>query len=52
MLNKTEIELLNIIHNSSDPQKVAEYAINLFLDYLRMHAPFQEERSDVLRVSS
>ena len=41
-MTKNEIELLKIINESASPTKVAEYMLNLFLDYLRTHAPTQE----------
>ena len=41
-MTKHEEELLAIIHESEDPEKVASYMLNLFLDYLHTHAPSQE----------
>ena len=43
-----EKELIDTIRNSVDPEKVAEYMLNLFLDYLRTHAPCQETPAAVL----
>ena len=43
-----EKELIEMIRNSNDPEKVANYMLNLFLDYLRTHAPYQETPSAVL----
>ena len=43
-----EKELIEMIRNSSNPEKVANYMLNLFLDYLRTHAPCQETPSAVL----
>ena len=43
MLDKEERELIELIRTSADPQKVASYMLNLFLDYLRTHAPSQEK---------
>lgn len=44
-MTDNEIELLEIIRDSSDPEKVASYMLNLFLDYLHTHAPSQEKQS-------
>lgn len=44
-MSDNESELLEIIRNSNDPEKVANYMLNLFLDYLRTHAPSQETPS-------
>ena len=41
-MTEQEKELLQIIHESADPEAVAEYMLNLFLDYLRTHGPVQE----------
>ncbi len=41
-MTSNEKELLDIVRNSPDPQKVAEYMLNLFVDYLRTAAPSQE----------
>ena len=51
-MNENEKELFNIIHNSSDPDQVAAYMLNLFLDYLRTHAPSQGTPSAVPRESA
>lgn len=40
-MNENELELINIVRNSCDPEKVAEYMFNLFLDYLRTNVPSQ-----------
>lgn len=42
-MTEQEKELLQIIHESVDPEAVAEYMLNLFLDYLRTHGPSQEK---------
>ena len=42
-MTENEKELIQIIRGSSDPQKVAEYMLNLFLDYLRTNAPSEEK---------
>ena len=47
-----EKELIEMIRNSSDPEKVANYMLNLFLDYLRTHAPSQEIPAAVLSESA
>ena len=49
---ENEKELIELIRNSSDPEKVADYMLNLFLDYLRTHAPCPETPSAVLSESA
>lgn len=44
-MSENEFELLNIVHGSEDPELVAQYMLNLFLDYLRTHGPSQERPS-------
>ena len=51
-MTDNEKELINIIRTSEDPQKVAEYMLNLFLDYLRTNAPSQEKASASPRESA
>ena len=51
-MTSNEQELLSIIRNSEDPDKVAEYAFNLFLDYLHKHGSSQESASAVPRESA
>ena len=41
-MTENERELVNIIRESNEPEKVAEYMLNLFLDYLHTHAPSPE----------
>lgn len=41
-MTNNELELINIVRESVNPEQVANYMFNLFLDYLRTHAPFQE----------
>ena len=41
-MTENEKELINIIRDSGDPENVACYMLNLFLDYLRTHGPCQE----------
>lgn len=51
-MTDNERELINIIRTSEDPQKVAEYMLNLFLDFLRTSAPSQETPSACPRESA
>lgn len=51
-MTENEKELIETIRNSSDPEKVAYYMLNLFLDYLRTHAPSQEIPSADLQESA
>ena len=44
-MNENETELVNLIRDSADPELVANYMFNLFLDYLRTHAPCQEKHA-------
>ena len=46
------MELIEIIRDSSDPENVANYMLNLFLDYLHTHAPSQEIPSADLQESA
>ena len=41
-MTNNERELITLIRESDNPEKVAEYMLSLFLDYLRTHAPSQE----------
>lgn len=41
-MTETEVTLIHMIRESDNPEKVAEYALNLFLDYLRIHGSCQE----------
>lgn len=52
MLSNDERELLSIIKNSTDPEKVAAYALNLFLDYLRKHGSSQDDSCERPRAIS
>ena len=47
-MTEHEKRLLEMIHNSTNPEKVANYMLNLILDYLRTHAPCRETPSAVL----
>ena len=51
-MTDNEKELINLIRDSSDPEKVASYMLSLFLDYLRTHAPSQEKPSVDLQESA
>ena len=51
-MTSNEQELISIIRNSEDPDKVAVYAFNLFLDYLHKHGSSQENTSAVPRESA
>jgi hypothetical protein len=39
------MELINMIRENDNPEKVAGYMLSLFLDYLRKHGPSQEKPS-------
>ena len=52
MLSSDERELLSIIKNSTDPEKVAVYALNLFLDYLHKHGSSQDNPCEHPQVSA
>ena len=41
-MTENEIKLINLLRDSDSPEKVAEYMLTLFLDYLHTHAPSQE----------
>lgn len=45
MLNKNEDELLKLIRENDNPEKVAGYMLSLFLDYLHTHGPCQEKHA-------
>ena len=51
-MTKNEKELLAIIQESEDPEKVANYMLNLFLGYLQTHGPSQEKRAAAPPVSA
>ena len=44
-MSKNETDLINLIRDSADPELVAQYMLNLFLDYLHTHGPSQEKPS-------
>lgn len=41
-MTNNEKELLNIIHQHSNPEKALEIAINTILDFLQQHGSYQE----------
>lgn len=41
-MSKNEIELIDLVRDSESPELVAQYMLNLFLDYLHTHGPSQE----------
>lgn len=51
-MTENETQFINLIRNSPDPEKVATYMLNLFLDYLHTHAPSQETLSVVPQESA
>jgi hypothetical protein len=42
-MTKNEEELIALIRENDKPELVANYMLNLFLDYLRTHGPCQEK---------
>ena len=52
VVSKNELELINLVRDSADPERVAQYMLNLFLDYLQTHDPSQEMPSAVPRESA
>ena len=42
MLSENETALIGLLRENDNPEKVAAYMLSLFLDYLRTHAPSQE----------
>lgn len=51
-MTDSEVDLIHIIRTSSDPDKVVEFFLNLFLDYLHTHDQSQESASADLQVSA
>lgn len=43
IMSKNEIELIELLRENDNPEKVAGYMFSLFLDYLRTHGPSQEK---------
>ena len=46
-MSENDIELINLIRESEAPELVAQYMLNLFLDYLQTHGPAQEKPSAI-----
>ena len=44
-MSKTDREIFDLIWDSPDPEAVAQYVINLCVDYLQTHGQFQESIS-------
>ena len=42
-MSKNEMDLINVVRDSENPELVARYMLNLFLDYLHTHGPSQEK---------
>ena len=51
-MSETDKEIFELIWDSPNPELVARYVINLCVDYLRTHEPFQESISSVPRESA
>ena len=41
-MTENERELIKILRENDNPEKVASYMLSLFLDYLHTHVPSQE----------
>ena len=41
-MTNNEEELIALIRENDNPEKIAGYMLSLFLDYLRTHGPSQE----------
>lgn len=52
VMTANEKELINIVRESVNPEQVADYMLNLFLDYLHTNVPSQEKPSVCPRVSA
>ena len=50
-MSENERELITILRETNEPEKVASYMLSLFLDYLHTHAPSQETPVAELRES-
>ena len=48
-MTENERELINLLRENDNPEKVASYMLSLFLGYLHTHAPSQETPSVDLR---
>ena len=44
-MTENDRELIKLLRENDDPEKVASYMLNLFLDYLHTHVPSQEKPS-------
>ena len=44
-MSKNEFELIELLRENDNPEKVASYMLNLCLDYLRTHGPSQEKHA-------
>ena len=44
-MTENERELINLLRENDNPEKVANYMLSLFLDYLHTHAQAQEKPS-------
>lgn len=51
-MTNDEKELITLIRESVDPEQVANYMLNLFLDYLHTNDPSQEKSFSAPRVSA
>ena len=47
VVRKNELELINLVRESANPELVAQYMLNLFLGYLQTHDPSQEKPAAV-----
>ena len=48
-MTENERELIKLLREDDNPEKVASYMLSLFLDYLHTHAPSQETPAVVLQ---
>lgn len=48
-MTDNEKELIKLLRENDNPEKVASYMFSLFLDYLHKHDPSQERPSADLR---
>ena len=44
-MTENERELINLLRENDNPEKVAGYMLSLVLDYLHTHVPSQEKPS-------
>ena len=44
-MTENERKLIKLLRENDDPERVANYMLNLFLSYLHTHAPSQETPS-------